>query len=543
MRMRLLVLAGVMSVSVLPGCGAAAGPATMEFVEVLPPQPRIGDVVTVRFKLLDARGVPLAGSTVDFKLGSANSASSGVKLNPTSAVSIRGSGYAETQIVASSRVNSVIVTATAGDKQVSSPPITFAGSVPNGRQLTFQCGPIAGDGSGGRHAIGAFDATRHLIAGSAIDCTAHVGDRNGDGVSDALVSFETEAGTIGATGISKVDLVGDATVLYKTSLPLPQDVAPDTFKWVTPSDDPLYTGEYLAPLWMHPFEWVEDPRSLALSGSRAFTLREPRRPDPIRLKLDGIRYENNPRDNLVSMIAVTSGEEGFTDKNNNGKYDEAGPSGEAELFDDLTEPFVDNNDNGTWDSNERFIDVNGNKEWDGKNGKWDGNTLIWRQERLLWTGYPTTEDMIAVVPGVVGHRPVFNAASPATITLTCPGTSGPCAAAGPPVTVFAYLADPWFNSIAQNGDSDKCAIDVEDKSPIKAAAETGSGFLFTYPAGQYLRFLISDARDPLAIGIEMVPRRSPPISFAATIRCIYTSAPKASYVLRLAVGNVTGTIE
>ena len=545
MRTRLLVLTGLVSACLLPACGPAAGPAVMEFVEVLPARPKIGDVATVRFRLLDARGAPLAGSTVDFTLGSTNT---GVTVSP-SAVSNKGSGYAETQIVASSRVNSVIVIATSGDKRVESPPITFAGSVPNGRQLTFQCGPVAGEGTGGRHAIGAFDGTRHLIAGSSLPCSAHVGDRNGDGVAGALVSFMTEAGTIGATGLSLADLVGDATVLHKTSLPLPQDVAPEVFKWVTQGEDPRYTGEYLAPLWMHPFDWVEDPRALALAvsmgGNPVFTMREPRRPDPVRLnKPDGTGpYQNNPRDNLVSMIAVTSGEEGFTDTNNNGTYDTAGPSGPAEDFDDLTEPFVDNNDNGTWDSNERFIDVNGNKEWDGKNGKWDGNTLIWRQERLLWTGYPTTEDMIAVVPGVVGHRPVFNAASPATITLTCPGTSGPCAAAGPPVTVFAYLADPWFNSIAQNGDSDKCAIDVEDKSPIKAAAETGSGFLFTYPAGQYLRFLISDARDPLAIGIEMVPRRSPPISFAATIRCIYTSAPKASYVLRLAVGNVTGTIE
>lgn len=534
MRMRLLVLAGVMSVSVLPGCGGAAGPAVMEFVEILPAQPKIGDVATVRFRLLDARGVPLAGANVDFKLGSANT---GVTLSPVSAVSIKGSGYAETQIVASARVNSVIVTATSGDKTVSSPPITFAGSVPNGRQFTFQCGPIAGDGSGGRHAIGAFDSTRHLIAGSAIDCTAHTGDRNGDGVADALVSFETEAGTISATGISKTDLVGNATVLYKTSLPLPQDVAPDTFKWVTAFDDPTNTGEYLAPLWMHPFEWVEDPRTLAISGLRNFTLREPRRPDPIRLKMDGSgRFENNPRDNLVAMIAVTSGEEGFTDTNNNGQFDN------GEDIDDLTEPFVDNNDNGTWDSNERFIDVNGNHQWDGKNGKWDANTLIWKQERLLWTGQPATEDTI-MMPNIPGHRLVFAAASPNPIpTMTCPGT-GFCSAAGPPVLVNAYIADPWFNSIAQNGDSDKCGIDTEDKSPVVAKAESGSGAAFTYPPGRYMTFLIKDARDPNIPPVDQVPKRVPAIDYVASIYCSYTSAPKQNYILKLNVGSISGKIE
>ncbi len=547
MRMRLLVLAGVMSVSVLPACGGPAGPATMEFVEILPPQPKIGDVVTVRFKLLDERGVPLAGAPVDFKLGSTNSASSGVNLSPASAVSIKGSGYAETQLIASARVNSVIVTATSGNKSVASPPITFAGSVPNGRQFTFQCGPIAGDGSGGRHAIGAFDSSRHLIAGSALDCTAHTGDRNGDGVVDALVSFETEAGAISATGISKTDLVGNATVLYKTSLPLPKDVDPGNFAWVTPFDDTLNTGEYLAPLWMHPFEWVEDPRTLALAGSRVFTLKEPRRPDPIRLKMDGSgRYLNNPRDNLVSMIAVTSGEEGFTDANNNGKYDESSSSGEAEVFDDLTEPFVDANDNGTWDSDERFIDVNGDGKWNGKNGKWDANTLIWKQERLLWTGFPATEDTLDVVPGVVGHRPVFSRASPnplVPIVLLCPVGSTFCAAAGPAVSVYAYLADPWFNSLAQNGDSDKCAIDVEEKSPVAARSEQGAGFAFTYPAGRYMSFLIKDARDPNIPPIDQVPRRSPPIDFNTNINCTFTSAPKANYILKLSVGSIIGKIE
>lgn len=535
MRTHLLVSAVVMSACLLPGCGGSTGPATMEYVELIPAQPKIGDVATVRFKLLDSRGIPLAGQNVDFKLGSANT---GVILSPVSAVSIKGSGFAETQIIANSRVNSVVVIATAGDKVVTSPPLTFAGSVANGRQFTFQCGGIAGDGSGGRHAIGAFDSSRHLIAGSAIDCTAHIGDRNGDGVNDALVSFMTEAGTIGATGISKTDLVGNAVVLYKTSLPLPLDVKPVQWTWQTLGDDPNNTGEYLAPLWMHPFNWVENPRDVFSSPTTRYTMQEPRRPDPIRLKPDGVRFENNPRDNLVSMIAVTSGEEGFTDTNNNGQHDP-----EEGVFDDLTEPFVDSNDDGTWQNDERFIDVNGNGTWDGKNGKWDANTLIWRQERLLWTGYPADEDILPSVSGVANHRAVFSPAGPNPIALTCPGTGSQCTQAGPPVLVTAYLADPWFNSIAQNGDSDTCSIDTEDKSPVVAAAESGDGFAYTYPAGRYMRFLVKDARDPNAPPINQIDRRSPPITFVATIECKYTSAPKESYELKIGVGSVTGTIE
>lgn len=536
MRVRLLAVLAVVLVTGLSAC-TNTGPAVMEFVEIVPAQPKIGDVVIVRFRLLDSRGVPLAGANTEFKLqANANGmAPSGVTLSPTSAPSIKGSGFAETQVVSSQRVSSVIVEATSGDKKVLSPPITFAGTVPNGRQLTFQCGPIAGMGSGGRHALGAYDNSRFLIAGSAMECTAHVGDRNGDGVEGALVSFLTEAGTIGPSNTSSSNLVGDATVLYKTSLPLPIDVAPETFSWTPPDNDPLNTGEYVAPLWMHPFNWTQNP----LIKTTMYTLQEPRRPDPIRLKPDGSgRFENNPRDNLVTMIAVSSGEEGFTDTNNNGQFDM------GEEFDDLTEPFVDSNDNGTWDAFERFIDVNGNRQWDGKNLKWDPNTLIWRAERIIWTGFPAFEDTQQTVVGVNGHRPVFTSATPAMLApMVCPVGGATCNAAGPPQIVTAYMADPWFNAIAQNSDSDGCRIDPGEMSPVKAAAQTGSGFAFTYPPGQHLSFIISDARDPLAPPISQVPRRSPPISFVVSIICNYTASPKDGYLVKINAGTISGTIE
>ncbi|HEY0881366.1 MAG TPA: hypothetical protein VGD87_07540, partial [Archangium sp.] len=453
--------------------------------------------------------------------------------------SIKGSGYAETQVIASSRVNSVIVIATAGNKEITSPPITFAGSVPNGRQFTFQCGPFAGPGTGGRHAIGAYDATRTLIAGISIECTAHVGDRNGDGLEGALVSFLTEAGTIGPTETSSSNLIGDATILHKTTFPLPADVDPDVFTWTPPGADPTNTGEYLAPLWMQPYNWVEDPRNYAVGMT--YTLREPRRPDPIRLKPDGSgRYLNNPRDNLVAMIAVTSGEEAFTDTNNNGQYDQ------GEEFIDLTEPFVDANDNGTWDTFEKFIDVNGNREWNGKNGRWDANTLIWVQERILWTGLPAGEDTPITVTGVPGHRAVFTPVTPSSINLVCPGS--PCAQAGVapnfgPVTVVAYVADPWFNSIAQNGDSDGCDIPEEEMSPIKVRSQSLAGAAFTYPAGRFLSFNIADARDPNLPPVEQVPRRQPAIGFSNRIFCSYTSSPANSYTSKIEAGTVNGTIE
>lgn len=536
MRVRLLAVLAVVSVIGLSGC-TGGGPSVMEFVEIVPAQPKIGDVVIVRFRLLDSRGVPLAGANTDFALqkNANGSTPANVTLSPPSAPSIKGSGFAETQIVATSRVSSVIVEATSGDKKVISPAITFAGTVPNGRQLTFQCGPIAGQGSGGLHALGAWDNSRTLIVGSAAECTAHVGDRNGDGVDGALVSFMTEAGTIGPSETSTSNLIGDAIILYKTSLPIPIDVAPETFSWTPPDNDPANTGDYVAPLWMHPFNWTQNP----LIKTNMYTLQEPRRPDPIRLKPDGSgRFENNPRDNLVTMIAVTSGEEGFTDTNNDGLYTM------GEEFDDLTEPFVDSNDNGTWDAFERFIDINGNRQWDPKNGKWDPNTLIWRVEKIIWTGFPAFEDTQQTVVNVNGHRPVFTTAQPPILMdMLCPMGSSTCSAAGPPQTVTAYLADPWFNSIARNGDSDGCRIDPGDMAPVKGSAENGAGFAFTYPPGEHLTFTIKDARDPLAPPAAQVPPRRPAIDYQVNIICNYTAARRDGYEVRINAGTIKGKIE
>jgi hypothetical protein len=89
---------------------------------------------------------------------------------------------------------------------------------------------------------------------------------------------------------------------------------------------------------------------------------------------------HNPRDGLVTVIAVTTGEEEFTDMNSNGEYDAGEP------FVDDGEPFVDLNDNGIRESNEYAIDSNNNSVYDGPNGVWDSDTLIWDTAWILWTG-------------------------------------------------------------------------------------------------------------------------------------------------------------
>jgi hypothetical protein len=525
MGMRSTLLAGFSLVGIL-GCGGSSV-ATLTYVGVSPTQPRIGDVATVTFKLTDYRGVPLAGTDVSFHL---DAEKRGVTLSPLSASSLKADGTASTQLVVSNGVTSVIVIAKAGDKEVRSPPISFAGSFASGRQLTFQCGPLSGVASGGVHAIGTYDQSRNLIAGVKLNCTAHVADRNGDGLPSALVSFVTEAGAIGPTETTVADVVGNATILYKTSYPLPKETDPGVFVWNPPGRNPaehdlLHTGEYLVPLWMEPYRWTSNPIG-TLAGNPPLNpanLQEPRRADPIRKKPDGTGfYQNNPRDNLVAMIAVTSGEEGFTDNDNDGKYTEGEP------FDDLTEPFVDSNDNGTWDPDEKFIDTNGNAHWDGKNDKWDGNTLIWAQERILWTGIPDALDEAPPVPTVRGIQ--SNDGMP--IRIGCHGGSA----------VNFAISDPWFNGLARNSDSDGCST-----KPNKVVDVVGgdNGITFTYPPVTISSFFLSDVlpRDPQPMTTPPSPGCFEPNTFAFTIPvvCSFTASPVEGHVVSI-VTSVSGLI-
>lgn len=527
---RASVLCGVLfcsATAALSGCGPA-GPAVLEFVDITPPQPKIGEIATVRFRAIDNRGEPAAGVSVKFSLVQDTP---GVTLSPTEASTQKGSGEVTTQLVVSGRVASVAVVADAGGgKRVTTPSISFANSgVPNGRQFTFQCGPRGGDGTGGIHALHAYDATRHFIAGTRVNCWAHVGDRNTDGVPDALVSFLTEAGTIGPTTTSTTDGIGDAQILYKLTYPLPKDVEPGRFTW-NPTDDTTHMRTYLAPLWMHPFEWKQNPvKDYALPA----TFDEPRRTDPIRKQTPAIT--NNPRDNLVTMIAITAGEEEFTDSNNNGTFDQ------GEAWEDLTEPFVDSNDNGTWDSDEQFVDANGDGRWTAKNDKWDANTLIWVAERIIWTGSPGQLDQEDTV------APIFTRLGVSPNQSCTDGMGAPINGTAPCIRMFGanvftfLLSDPWFNSIAQNSTSDGCKMRTGSQL-VKLSPETANeGLPETYPPTTLIGFSVADVRDPNAMPI--VPKRVPPLTWDGTVYCDFTSSPLEGYITRIGVAGVGGYIE
>ncbi len=105
--------------------------------------------------------------------------------------------------------------------------------------------------------------------------------------------------------------------------------------------------------------------------------------------IETLNCTRNPRDGLVTIIAVASGEEEFEDSDGDGTYDD------GEVFWDLGEPFIDANDNNEWDEGEIFQDLGnedqpeGNGEYDGPNGIWDSLTSIWTSTRILLTDGPS----------------------------------------------------------------------------------------------------------------------------------------------------------
>ncbi len=51
---------------------AGGSVSTLEFVDITPLRPKLGEVTTVRFRVLDYRGLPQGGVSVDFGLQSDN---------------------------------------------------------------------------------------------------------------------------------------------------------------------------------------------------------------------------------------------------------------------------------------------------------------------------------------------------------------------------------------------------------------------------------------------------------------------------------------
>ena len=115
------------------------------------------------------------------------------------------------------------------------------------------------------------------------------------------------------------------------------------------------------------------------SGVASATLRtaNPTTPD-----LDGIDPVGNP--GLCKVVAYTSGSESYQDLNGNGRYD----GEEVDRFktdSDMSEPYIDANDSGSYETGELYIDSNGDGMFTPANEIFDANTTIWTSMNITFS--------------------------------------------------------------------------------------------------------------------------------------------------------------
>jgi hypothetical protein len=342
----------------------------------------------VTFEVLGVDGAPLAGLPVTFTHESQGGSFIGAvaRCSGTSPPICDADGATDASgrvgvLLHSGRRFAVLTmhaTATAGtvtrDLEVGG--FTVVGAKPTGARFSLDCRPY------NVPAMTVHDClySRYKGADRYVSCTATMGDRHGNMVAvPTLVSFQTEAGLITPAALSPAfdeggdgSNLGDAIgVLDVYGGPLPLDVAPKA-------------GE--------------------ASNDLDFGC--------------GLRTAN-PRDGLVTVVAMVRGEEGFVDLDLDGQYDPGEP------FIDQGEPFLDEDDDGVRDPGEWFLDVNGDGLYTGPNGVWDADTVLWTQARVLYTGYPAYGRNAS---GYERFTRVYDGGTPPTPT--------------PPVPPFVVFADP-----------------------------------------------------------------------------------------------------
>ena len=349
---------------------AAAAAASIEFISATPPvigikgtgQPEVSNVV---FAVQDVTGGPIVdGTAIDFTMngpsGGKLPADGGeyigdvIDSTPTQASGSTSGGQVTIALHSGKVAGPVTIIATVSGTSISTSTstISIGGGLPSAKHFNL--------------ATSTFNLPGLAISGLTATETAFIADRFGNFnlLTGTSVSFYTEAGAIGRSGLT--DPTGTTTSTIRTQAPIPVDVRP------APTE-PFYTANG------HTF---------------------------------------NPRDGWLTVLATVQGEEAFNDLNGNGIYDLGEP------FTDLGEPFIDKNDDGCRNSGtekncngvisastepfEEYIDANGNGQYDGPNGVWDGpncpaagcqtSKMIWTSIKLQFTDTQPVFYSTAFVP-------------------------------------------------------------------------------------------------------------------------------------------------
>ena len=250
-----------------------------------------------------------------------------------------------------------------------------------------------------------------------ITCEVRLSDRYGNRVGiPTPVRFATEAGSIDSYAITKGfdpaspndPTEGSAVVTFTT----------DMGNGFRPAD--------VAPLAAAPaqYPWPRQAEPQVVVGS----------------------VTRNPRDQFVTLIAMTDGEEAFVDANHNGVLDN------NEVFYDLGDPFVDANDDGVYDQvytggpwEIRFCSNTTNcASYAGPNGVWDSATTIWVPTWVVFSDNAWAHDFAAGAP------PPTWSYSPA------------CVAEGAKSVANLYVYDEFLNSPAEGTKYTDATLDDGD---------------------------------------------------------------------------------
>jgi len=322
-----------------PVIGGPAGPAAAVIETDVSPAvlgiqgSGIQETGVMSFLVTDSAGRPVPNAAVNFSQRQPALVTLGRTLGVTSS-----DGIVIVDFSAGPNVGiSAIIATVPATGATGSHPIAVRGAKPSASGFYFRCD---------RTNLPVYTTTLQY---ETVTCTVRLSDRYGNRVGIATpVNFAAEAGAISASATTKPFDFANPTDPDEGSVS------------VTFSTD---MGVGFSPAETTPF--AADPTQFP----------KPRLAEPS-------SGSNNPRDQLVTIIAMVSGEEAFVDANLDGQYNA------GELFVDQGDPFIDSNDNNVYDgaTEPRFCGGASCATYHGPNGVWDANTVIWAPTWITFTG-------------------------------------------------------------------------------------------------------------------------------------------------------------
>lgn len=478
----------------------SAKPATIEFISADPETIKIFNTASegqtstkITFQVLDKLNLPIANQTVYFSIPKPLGEASLVPASTRSDVN----GYAVTyltsgrvagvaEVVAGTEAYNSDISQLSEDYVAGIAKIHVVAGSANYYNFSFLCE---------RDSIGGFK-----WYGEQMECGAYVADRDTQEIPNQPVLFATEAGAV--LPLVYTGSNGQAITTYTTQDPIPYPVTagapgriPEQMQTIISTTDPIFT--FLGGFTFFD-ESPDDVLSLTSLGVGISTgeiwyttpkyYYDMEAPLYFQEGQNGLR-QRNPRDGLVTMIAITGGEEPLlNDLNQNGECDN------GDTFLSLGEPFIDRNDNGLYDLGEYFLDIDNNTVWTTPVGatnqnipylastdcsQWKRNTQIWKEDKTIWTG----EGMFS---GFMLRKKDTTQAPTSTRPLGTNVTEeGVNIGYGESVVLDIYILDRNLNAVAANaGDTIECAMEGEVDIEVTPASQPASTRWGPVPHGQ-----------------------------------------------------------